>query len=138
VPCSWLNRSALNRLYGNAQTYWAERARLACHRNTISIYNLCKLYGVSAQEASRIAEAKYGVRYFCPDHGEYHFDAASDEVQCSVHGNRRVARQNPRLDRKSSFTQFIDSLEEVVATLRFQDEALITTVEIARRAREKE
>jgi hypothetical protein len=132
-----LNRSALNRLYGNSQTNWAEKARLACHRNTISIYNLCRLYGVSAQEASRIAEAKYGVRYFCPDHGEYHFDAASDEVQCSVHGNRRAARQNPRLDRKSSFAQFVDSLDEVVATLRFQDEALITTVEIARRAQGK-
>ncbi len=83
-------------------------------------------------EVARLSEAKYGVRYFCPDGGQYTFDADRSQVVCSVHGNREHSRQHPRLDRKSSFAQFIEGLDQIVATLRFQDDALITTVKIAR------
>lgn len=127
-----LNRRALGRLQNDLELYWSEQVRLACHRNTISIYNLLKLYEVPIAEVPRLAEAKYGVAYFCPDHGAYEWDTRRDQVRCSVHGNRQDSRQNPRLDRKSSFAEFIDNLSEIVATLRFQDEALIATVEIAR------
>ncbi len=130
-----LNRRALTRAYDDLELYWAEKSRLACHRNIISIYNLCKLYEIPIDEVARLSEAKYGVRYFCPDAGEYTFDAERSRVICSVHGNRRQSRQNPRLDRSSSFAQFIESLDEIVASLRFQDDALITTIEIARSAK---
>jgi hypothetical protein len=129
-----LNRRALRRLHDDLQLHWEEKARLACHRNTISIYNLLKLYEVPIEEVPRLTEAKYGVRPFCPDRGTYSWDKRSDQVLCSVHGNRQTSRQNPRLDQKSSFAAFIDSLDEIVTSLRFQDEALISTVEIARRA----
>jgi hypothetical protein len=75
-----------------------------------------------------------GVRQFCPDHGSYLFDRGKDQVMCSVHGNRQESRQNLRLDKKSSFGEFLDSIDEIVARLRFQDDALISTVEIARHA----
>jgi hypothetical protein len=127
-----LSRRALGRMHDDLQLYWAEKSRLACHRNIISVYNLRKLYDTPIAEIPRLSEAKYGVRYFCPDQGEYSFDAERDQVFCSVHGNREQSRQNPRPDRKSSFTQFIESLEEVVASLRFQDDALIATLEIVR------
>jgi len=127
-----LNRQGLGRMHDDLQLYWAEKSRVACHRNIISIYNLCKLYDVPIDEVPRLSEAKYGVRYFCPDHGEYAFDTERNRVACSVHGNREQSRQNPRIDRKSSFAQFIEGLDEVVARLRFRDDALIATVEIAR------
>jgi hypothetical protein len=127
-----LNRRGVDRLHNDMELYWAEKSRLACHRNIISIYNLCKLYDTPIKEIPRLSEAKYGVRYYCPDHGQYTFDAQRNQVLCSVHGNREQSRQNPRLDRKSSFAQFIDSLDEIVTSLRFQDEALIATVEIVR------
>jgi hypothetical protein len=127
-----LNRKAVSRLYDDMQLYWAEKARTACHRNIISIYNLCKLYDIPVENVDQLAEAKYGVRYFCPDQGKYSFDVERDQVLCSVHGNREQSQQNPHLDRKSSFAQFIDSIEEIVASLRFQEEALIATVKIAR------
>ncbi len=127
-----LNRRALGRVYDDLQLYWAEKSRIACHRNIISIYNLCKLYDTPVDQIPRLSEAKYGVRYFCPDHGEYTFDAERDQVLCSVHGNREHSRQHPRLDRKSSFAEFVESLDEIVASLRFQDDALIATLEIAR------
>ncbi|MBN2475599.1 MAG: hypothetical protein JXB62_13385 [Pirellulales bacterium] len=131
------NRGGLGRLHDDAQLYWAEKSRVACHRNIISIYNLRKLYGTPIDEIPRLSEAKYGVRYFCPDHGEYSFDAERNQIVCSVHGNREDSRQNPRLDRQSSFSQFIENLDEVIASLRFQDDALITTLEIVR-SRDKE
>jgi hypothetical protein len=83
-------------------------------------------------EAPRLADAKYGVTYFCPDHGAYEWDTRRDQVRCNVHGNRQDSRQNPRLDRRSSFAEFVESVNEIVATLRFQEEALIATVEIVR------
>lgn len=129
-----LNARALGRLRDNVQLSWAEKARLACHRNSISIYNLVKLYEVPIDEVPRLAEAKYGVRYFCPEHGVYEYDARRDQVICSVHGNRQDSRQHLPADRPSSFARFLDGLDEVVARLRFEGEALFVTLEIARPA----
>ena len=127
-----LNRKALNRLSNDVQLYWEEKSRLACHRNTISIYNLLTLYDVPVPEMPRLAEAKYGVRYFCPDHGVYAWDDRHDQIACSVHGNRQHSRQDTKLATNSSFAEFMKSLDEVIASLRFQDDALIATVEIIR------
>lgn len=128
-----LNGRALKKMYDDLDLYWSERARTACNRNTISIYNLVKLYGVSVEEADRLSEAKYGVRHFCPDGGEYELDAERDQVICSVHGNRQRSRQRPELGGRSSFAQLLGKIEEVSAVLRFEDDALLTTVEIVRR-----
>lgn len=127
-----LNRRALARMYDDVQLYWEEKARLACHRNISSIYNLHKLYDTPIAEIPQLAEAKYGVRYFCPDGGDYSLDAGRDQISCSVHGNREHSRQLPRADRTPSFSRFIESLDEVLASLRFQDDAMIATLEIAR------
>ncbi len=128
---------ALSRSYDDVQLYWAEKSRAACHRNISSIYNLHKLYGTPMAEIPQLSEAKYGVTYFCPDHGVYRFDAERNQVLCSVHGNREESRQHPLAGRKPSFVEFLDGVNEVVAALRFQDDALIATVEIARPAAAK-
>jgi hypothetical protein len=132
-----INPRALSRCYDDLQLYWAEKARAACHRNISSIYNLHKLYGTPIAGIPQLAEAKYGVTYYCPDHGVYSFDAERDQVLCSVHGNREESRQHPLADRKPSFVEFLQGIDEVVAALRFQDDALIATVEIARPAAAK-
>src|SRR5262249_50238414 len=130
-----LNVRALTRLHDNMSLSWSEKSRLACHRNTISIYNLMKLYEVPIARVPRLSEAKYGGRYFCPEHGDYAYDARRHEVLCSIHGNRQHARQYLRLDQRSSFVEFLEGLDEVVAGLRFDDDALHVTVEIGRRQR---
>jgi len=127
-----LNRRALDRLRDDLELYWAEKSRVACHRNIISIYNLHKLYGAAIDDVPRLSEAKYGVRYFCPDGGRYAFDAQRNQVVCSVHGNREQSRQHPRADGKSSFVQFVEGLDEITTAVRFHDDALIATVEIVR------
>jgi hypothetical protein len=112
--------------------YWEEKARMACHRNISSLLNLHQLYGAPMDEIPRLSEAKYGVYYFCPDGGQYRFEPEHNEVVCTVHGNREHSRQEPRPDRKTSFSRFIESIDEVTAALRFQDDALLATVEIVR------
>jgi hypothetical protein len=127
-----LNAQALGRLRENVQSTWSEKARLACHRNAIAIYNLVKLYNVPVAEVPRLAEAKYGVRFYCPEHGAYSYDPGRDQVLCSVHGDRKDSRQELQPGQKSSFTEFLERFQEVVARLRFDGDALYATVEIVR------
>jgi len=127
-----INPRALSRCYDDVQLYWEEKSRAACHRNISSIYNLHKLYGTPIADIPQLSEAKYGVTYFCPDHGVYRFDAERNQVLCSVHGNREESRQLAPGGRKPSFVEFLQGIDEVIAALRFQDDALIATVEIAR------
>ena len=116
-----LNHRALNRLSDDVQLYWAEKSRVSCHRNVISIYNFHKLYGVPIKDIPELSEAKYGVRYYCPDHGEYTFDKELNQVVCSVHGNREHAQQRTRLKQDSSFSRFIQSLDTITASLHFHE-----------------
>ena len=127
-----LNRRGLDRLRDDVELHWAEKSRLACHHNVGSIYNLAKLYEAPIDQVPRLSEAKYGVTYFCPEHGKYEFDADRDQVTCNLHGNRATARQNLHPQRTSSFLQFIEGIDEVTAALKFQDDALLATVEIVR------
>ena len=126
---------ALDQLKDDVQLYWAEKSRLACHSNIMSIYNLIKLHRVPMEEIDRLSEAKYGVTYYCPEGGAYQFDMERDQVECGVHGNRRSSRQNRGLDQGSSFARFFDSLTQVVASLRYQENSLTATVEIERETR---
>ncbi len=132
-----LNRRALNQLHDDVQIYWAEKSRRACHRNIMSIYNLVKLYEVPVDRADKLADAKYGVTYFCPDSGRYQFDPKRDQVVCTVHGNRQDAQQNLGLDAQSSFAKFINGIDEIVATLKFEDTHLLAIVEIVRSSRQE-
>ncbi len=127
-----MDRQALDRLYDDVERYWDEKSRLACHRNIISIYMLKKLYDVPVDEVGRLSDAKYGVLYYCPEHGEYRYDAERDQVFCTVHGNRQRARQTPPEEGKSSFARFVQDVEEMLAYVRFRDDAAIVTVEVQR------
>ena len=127
-----LDHRALDRMSDDVQLYWAEKSRVSCHRNVISIYNFHELNGAPIDKITELSEAKYGVRYYCPDHGDYSFDKELNQVVCSVHGNREHSHQQSRLDTNSSFSKFIESLDTITASIVFVDDALLATVEIER------
>ncbi len=127
------NRLALDRLKGDLQLYWEEKSRQAAHENIMPIYTLIKLYGVPISQVNKLAQAKYGVSYICPDGGEFVYDPGTDQVMSTIFGNRQHPKQNSTLSPKSSFARFLDRLEEITATLRFEEDGLIATVEIARK-----
>jgi hypothetical protein len=127
-----LNFRAMEKMKLNVRLYWAEKARQACHRNIMPIYNLIKLYDVPIEEVNKLSDAKYGVTFFCPDGGDYKYDADRDQVYSTVYGNRQRARQNLSINDDSSFGRFFNSLDEITTTLRFNDDAVFTTIEITR------
>ncbi len=129
------DRRAVRQLEGDLRVYWAEKAREACHRNVLSLYNLARLYGIPLAEVGKLSDAKYGVIDFCPDGGEYAMDESHDQVVCSVHGNRFASRLDVSAHDGSSFARFFDAIDEVVAGLRFEGDDLIATIRIARRER---
>jgi hypothetical protein len=122
----------MNKLRDDMQLYWGEKLRQAAHRNVMPIYNLIKLYDVPVEQVNRLADAKYGVTYFCPGGGKYKYDEKLDQVYSTIYGNRRNARQTLTINDQSSFAQFINNIDEIVASFRFADDALIATVEIQR------
>jgi hypothetical protein len=109
---------------------------MAAHRNIMPLYTLVKLYDVSIEEANKIADAKYGVTYFDPGGGKYIYDSSRDQVTSTIFGNRRNARQQVSLDDNSPFARFFQSLDAITATLRYEGDGLIGTVEIQRRKAE--
>lgn len=130
-----VNFKAMKAMKSDMQIYWNEKLRKAAHRNIMPIYNLIKLYDVPLDEVNALADAKYGVTYFCPGGGEYRYDAAGDQVYSTIYGNRRNARQPLSMNDETAFSKFINSLDEVTASLRFTDDGLLGTVEITRKAK---
>ena len=130
-----LDVQALSAFRQSLEVYWAEKARQACHENIMSIYNLVKLYDTPIGDVNRLADVKYGVTYYCPDGGEYEYDAQADQVRCTVHGNRRWSQQTLSTSRASSFSRFVDTLATISAKLRFAEDSLTATVVIERRPR---
>lgn len=130
-------RNAINKLKDDLEVYFGEKSRLACHRNSIAIYNLVKLYHESTENVDRLADAKYGVTYFCPDGGEYHYDADRDVVECSVHGNRLHARQHLRLDDNTRFSRMFQSLDEITLSLLMEKDAIMATIQLQRGDKEQ-
>ncbi|MCA9194695.1 MAG: hypothetical protein KDB03_23150 [Planctomycetales bacterium] len=125
------NMAAMDKSHAELRLHWAEKSRQASHRNIMPIHTLIKLYGVDINAVNELADAKYGVTYFCPD-GEYKYDRERDQVYSTVYGNRQQATQFLSPEQQSSFAKFISKLRRVTAALRFSDEALYTTIEIHR------
>ncbi len=127
-----INLRAMDKMKGDMRMYWAEKARLASHRNIMPIYNLIKLYDVPVDQVNSLSDAKYGVTYFCPGGGEYVYDEDRDQVSSTVFGNRQNARQDLAPGGKSNFDRFFDSLDEITASVRFTKEATLGRIEIVR------
>ncbi len=128
-----LSFQAMDELRSDLQLYWNEKLRQAAHRNIMPIYNLIQLYDVPIDQVNTLADAKYGVTYFCPGGGEYKYDPATDQVYSTVYGNRRNARQPLSVDDDAGLAELFGQLREVTAALRISDEGLIGTVDILRR-----
>ena len=127
-----INLRAIDKLQTDLQMYWNEKLREAAHRNIMPIYTLIKLYNVPVDQVNALSDAKYGVSYFCPGGGDYAYDAGSDQVQSTVYGNRQKAKQPLSVNEKTGFSKFLSSVEEITAGIRFQDEGMISIVNVKR------
>lgn len=124
-----INTAAMKKLKGDLRTYWEERTRRASHKNIMPIYSLINLYGASIEEVDQISDAKYGVRYFCPD-GEYRYDEEKDKVFSTAYGNREQAWQKVSNPETSSFEQTFSKLQEILLTVELDDESVSGRFEV--------
>ena len=53
-------------------------------------------------------------------------------MRLNVHGNREFSRQKPRVDQASSFSEFINTLQEVNLVLQKNDDSVIATANVIR------
>ena len=123
-----LNTLAMKKLRSDLRTWWEERSRRASHKNIMPIYTLIHLYGATVDEVDRISDAKYGVRYFCPD-GKYRYDADRDSVFSTVYGNREEALQKVD-DDNSSFARTFNQLREVLFSANMSDDFMTGRLEV--------
>lgn len=129
-----LNVEHVRRLRESLRLHWQEKSRLACHANIVPLETLARLRHDDLTGLMEEAQQLSGLGYYCPEGGTYEWDAGRDELRCGTHGNRRDARQPTRENADSPFERIFGRIARVRASLRFQDDALLTEIEITRAA----
>ncbi len=124
-----LNTASMKKLKNDIRIYWEERARRASHGNIMPIYTLIHLYGATIDEVDAIADAKYGVTFYCPD-GEYKYDAERDRVYSTAYGNREEAWQKVGDAEDSSFENTFNSLQDVLFSVEMTEDSVQGRLEV--------
>ena len=81
------------------QLGWAEGSREACLNNLGPISWVARSTAatsngaVKSAEAIRLADAFYGMHFYCPDGGKYEVSPDGKQVSCSVHGTAALPKQ---------------------------------------------
>jgi len=116
-----------------ALDYWlAQRAQRVSLGNAAQVYLLGRCGALDDRPVDETARTWLGYRPVCPDGGTYRYDRAADAAVCSVHGSLYAPARLTAPPAGSPQGRLIHSLDRVLATLRFTDEGLQTTVEIRR------
>ena len=117
-----------------ALQYWLEQQALPLSlRNTAQVYLLGRCGALDDRPLDDAAGAHLGYRLICPDGGTYRYDRETDSAACSVHGS---LYSSPRLSAPpegSPLGKLLDSVDRLLAYLRFTKEGLHTTLEIRRK-----
>lgn len=127
-----IDTKAMQKLKDDLRIYWEERTRRASHQNVMPIYTLLHLYGVSIDDVDALADAKYGVTYYCPD-GTFKYDAQRDQVYSTAYGNREHARQDVPDGDNSTFERAFASLREILFSVNMTEDSVSGKFEVKSR-----
>jgi hypothetical protein len=117
-----------------ALDYWLEqRAQRVSLGNAAQVYILGRCGALDDRPADETARAWLAYRPVCPDGGTYRYDRDTDAAICSIHGSLYSPARLSAPPSGSPLGKLLDSLDRLLAYLRFTDEGLQTTVEIRRR-----
>ena len=110
-----------------------QRAYSVSGRNLMQLWLLGRcgvLDRLSIDDATR---AYLGHRLVCPDGGEYRYDQEAGTAVSSIHGSLPKLTRLDALPEGSPLRRVLDSVRQVIASLRFSEEGLNTTLEIRRK-----
>jgi len=110
------------------QLAWAATAREACISNLDELQVLFKYFSDIGMPIEKVAEKADGTRYFCPEGGEYQYDAEKNLVACTVHGTKQRPRQPERMREDAAFSRLINGIDQITVSLAFQSEGVRTLV----------
>jgi hypothetical protein len=119
---------------------WAERHRLSCLHNVGRLSNIARLqaamHGAAAEQSASagvletLADQVYGVRFFCPEGGQYHADR--EHVSCSIHGSAANPRQLAVPTDNGAIDKMLRDFKGLTVGLTFLEDGLHGVVTIDR------
>ncbi len=127
-----LRYRAFDRISEVTRLDWQEQVREACLNNLGSLQALSRLRGIPRERWAEESLRVNGYVPFCPEGGEYRDDSGQGAVTCSIHGHPEAPRQPRSADSRQPLNRFVDSLEELRASLRFTPEGIFTRTTIKR------
>jgi hypothetical protein len=117
---------------------WAEGNRRSCLHNLGPLNGFARAYDLPSDRLLDVAEQLNGVRYFCPEGGQYHWvpsDAgAPGRMCCTIHGSASHPRQSQAPIAGSRIDQLLAELQSMTAALTFTDEGLRAVLRIERKS----
>lgn len=128
-----LRYKAFDRISEATRLGWQEQVREACLNNLGSLYALSRLRGIPSKRWSDESLRINGYVPFCPEGGAYRDDPALGGIVCPVHGTPEKPRQPETADTAQPLNRFVDSLEELSASLEFTPEGIFTRTSIRRK-----
>ncbi len=134
-----------DRILDDYRLGWAEGNRHSCLNNMGPLSGLARAYDLPASQLIDVASKLYGVRYFCPDGGEYQrisedSGLASDGprgVCCTIHGSAAAPRQQQAPAPGSRLDRLITEFKGMTAALTFTEEGLRAVLRIDRKMAEQ-
>lgn len=120
---------------------WAEGNRRSCLNNLGPLTGLGRAYDLPADRLMDLASQLYGVRYFCPEGGQYQWvpaDAGSGTsgtggVGCTIHGSAAEPRQLMAPVAGSQLDRLLAEFKGMTAALTFTEEGLRAVLRIERK-----
>lgn len=110
-------------------SYCLERqARHSSLTNVAQVYLLGRCGAIEGRSVDDAAFAHLGYHLSCPDGGTYTYDPKTGTVACSVHGSLYSPQSLPA----PPPGKLLESVDRVIAALRFTPDGLETALEICR------
>ncbi|OQA06085.1 MAG: hypothetical protein BWY66_02062 [bacterium ADurb.Bin374] len=128
-----LRYKAFDRISEATRLGWQEQVREACLNNLGSLYALSRLRGIPLESWSDESLRINGYVPFCPEGGVYRDEPGHGGIICSIHGTPEKSRQPESADTAQPLNRFVDSLEELIASLEFTPEGIFTRTTIRRK-----
>jgi hypothetical protein len=130
-----------DRILADYRLGWAEGNRRSCLNNLGPLTGLGRAYGQPANQLIHLASERYGVRYFCPEGGQYQWvpaDAGSGvggpgSVCCTIHGSAAEPSQPMTPTSGSQLDRLLAEFQGMTAALTFTEEGLRAVLRIDRK-----
>jgi len=130
-----------SRILDHYRLGWAEGNRRSCLNNLGPLTGLARAHDLPAEELRGLASRMYGVRYFCPEGGQYQWVPAGagsesggpGSVGCTVHGSAAEPRQPQAPAAGSQLDRLLAEFKGMTTALTFTEDGLRAVLRIERK-----